>query len=355
MLVIKMHENTRKKVVIGLSGGVDSSVAALLLKQAGYDVIGVTMQLCNDSLDAIEDAKKVAEKLDIPFYCLDLRDDFKKYVIDHFANEYMEGHTPNPCIECNKYLKFGLMLKKSQELFNADYIATGHYAKIEYNKDTGRYYISESDACGKDQTYVLYNLTQEQLAHTLMPLGKYSKEQIREIANQHGFLNANKKDSQEICFVKDNDYAGFIEREHNYRPIKGNFVGTDANVYGPHKGIIHYTVGQRRGLGLSLKSPLYVKKLDATTNQVILCSKEELYEDSLICKNVNLIAIERLEHPLTATAKIRYSAPKVKATLIPLNNGNIKVMFDEPQRAITPGQAVVFYDNNIVVGGGIII
>lgn len=350
-----MHENTRKKVVIGLSGGVDSAVAALLLKQAGYDVIGVTMKLCNDSLDAIDDAQKVAEKLDVPFHCLDLRDEFKKYVIDYFAKEYIEGHTPNPCIECNKHLKFGLMLIKAREMFDADYIATGHYANIEYNESTGRYYICESDATGKDQTYVLYNLTQEQLKHTLMPLGKYTKEQIRKIAEDYGFLNANKKDSQEICFVKDNDYAGFIEREYNYKPIKGEFVGTDANVYGLHKGIIHYTVGQRRGLGLSLKAPLYVKKLDATTNKVILCPKDELYDDSLICKNINLITLEALETSITATVKIRYSAPKVKATLIPLDNGNIKVVFDEPQKAITPGQAVVFYDSNIVIGGGIII
>lgn len=350
-----MRENAKKKVVIGLSGGVDSSVAALILKQQGYDVIGVTMHLCNDSTDAIEDAKKVAEKLDIPFYCLDLRKDFKKYVVDYFAKEYMQGHTPNPCIECNKHLKFGLMLKKAQELFDADYIATGHYAKIEYNEKNSRYYICESDASDKDQTYVLYNLTQEQLMHTLMPLGEYTKEQIREIAKNYGFLNANKKDSQEICFVKDNDYANFIEKEYNYKPIKGEFVGTDANVYGLHKGIIHYTIGQRRGLGLSLKAPLYVKKLDPTTNRVILCPMDELYEDSLICKSVNLITMESLDTPIAATVKIRYSAPKVKATLIPLDNGNIKVVFNEPQKAITPGQAVVFYDNNIVIGGGTII
>lgn len=350
-----MSEKTRKKVIIGLSGGVDSSVAALLLKQNGYEVIGVTMQLCNDSLDAITDAKKVAEKLDIPFHCLDLREDFKKYVIDYFAKEYMNGRTPNPCIECNKHLKFGLMLTKSRELFDADYIATGHYAKIEYNEENGRYYICESDASGKDQTYVLYNLTQEQLRHTLMPLGKYTKEQIREIAKEYGFLNANKKDSQEICFVKDNDYAGFIEREYNYKPIKGEFIDTDANVYGLHKGIIHYTVGQRRGLGLSLKAPLYVKKLDATTNRVILCPQHELYQDYLICKNVNMITIENLDYPITVTVKIRYSAPKVKATLIPLDSGDIKVVFDAPQKAITPGQAVVFYNDNIVIGGGIIV
>ena len=353
-----MHENTKKKVVIGLSGGVDSSVAALLLNQAGYDVIGVTMDLYQKSTsnvsDVISDAKKVADKLNIPFYTFDLKNEFKKYVIDYFAKEYIEGRTPNPCIECNKHLKFGLMLDKAKELFDADYIATGHYAKIQLNEHTNRYYIRESGAVGKDQTYVLYGLTQEQLKHVLMPLGDYTKEQIREIARENGFITANKKDSQEICFVEDNDYAGFIERKYDYKPIKGEFIDTSANKYGLHKGIIHYTVGQRRGLGLSLKTPLYVKKLDAKTNQVILCPKEQLVSDYLICNNINLITMDKLDKPISATVKIRYSAPKVKATLIPLENDIIKVVFDEPQRAVTPGQAVVFYDKDIVIGGGTI-
>lgn len=359
MLVIKMCENSSKKVVIGLSGGVDSSVAAHLLKKAGYDVIGVTMDLYDkegkDTSDSILDAKKIAEKLEIPFYSIDFKDEFKKHVIDYFVKEYMEGRTPNPCIECNKHLKFGLMLDKAKSLFNADYIATGHYAKVEYNETTNRYYIKESDATGKDQTYVLYGLTQQQLKHILMPLGNYTKDQIREIAKENGFITADKKDSQEICFVEDNDYAGFIKRNYNYEPIKGEFIDTSSNKYGLHKGIIHYTVGQRRGLGLSLKSPLYVKKLDAKTNQVILCPKEELLSDSLICNNINLMAIDNLVNPISVTVKIRYSAPKVKATLIPIDDNNIKVVFNEPQRAVTPGQAVVFYDEDIVVGGGTII
>lgn len=353
-----MHENTRKKVVIGLSGGVDSSVAALLLKQEGYEVIGVTMDLyekeSRDTSDAISDAKKVAEKLDIPFYTLDFKNEFKKYVIDYFAKEYMEGKTPNPCIECNKHLKFGLLLDKAKEMFNADYIATGHYAKIKYNDVTNRYYIQESGAIGKDQTYVLYNLTQEQLKHILMPLGDYTKDEIREIAKQNGFITADKKDSQEICFVEDNDYAGFIEKKYNHKNIQGEFVDTKGNKYGKHKGIIHYTIGQRRGLGLSLKSPLYVKRVDTKTHEVILCPKEELFEESLICNNINLITIDKLDKPMSASVKIRYSAPKAKATLIPIDDNNIKVVFDEPQKAITPGQAVVFYDEDIVVGGGTI-
>lgn len=354
-----MDEINRKRVVIGLSGGVDSSVAALLLKQDGYDVIGVTMDLyqkeTTDNENTISDAKKIAEKLDIPFHVLDFKKEFKEYVIDYFSKEYINGRTPNPCIECNKHLKFGLLLDKAKELFNADYIATGHYAKIEFNKDTGRYFIKESNSTGKDQTYVLYNLTQEQLKHVIMPLGDYAKDQIREIATQNGFITANKKDSQEICFVEDNDYAAFIERKYNYKNIVGEFVDTKGNKYGKHKGIINYTIGQRRGLGLSLKSPLYVKKVDTKTHQVILCTKEELYSDSLICTNINLITIAKLDSPLSALAKIRYSAPKVKATLIPIDENNIKVVFDQPQRAITPGQAVVFYDNNIVIGGGTII
>ena len=359
ILVNKMNENNKKRVVIGLSGGVDSSVAALLLKQAGYDVIGVTMDLykkeTETSENTINDAKKVAEKLDIPFYTLDFKDEFKKYVIDYFSKEYIDGRTPNPCIECNKHLKFGLLLDKSKELFNADYIATGHYAKLGFNNDTGRYYIKESYANEKDQTYVLYNLTQQQLEHILMPLGDYTKDEIREIASKNGFITANKKDSQEICFVEDNDYAGFIKRKYNYKNIPGEFVETKGNKYGKHKGISHYTICQRRGLGLSLKSPLYVKRVDAKTHEVILCPKEELFSDCLICNNINLITIDQLIAPISALVKIRYSAPKVNATLIPIDDNNIKVVFDEPQRAITPGQAIVFYDNNTVIGGGTII
>ena len=350
-----MNNINKKKVVIGMSGGVDSSVAALLLKQQGYDVIGVTMELWKKETDvAISDAKKIADKLEIPFYTIDLTNEFKQFVIDHFSKEYINGKTPNPCIECNKHLKFGLMLEKAKELFDADYIATGHYAKVQYNQETNRYYIEEASTIAKDQTYVLYNLTQDQLKHVLMPLGNYTKEQVRKIAEENNFITANKKDSQEICFVEDNDYAKFIEKHYNYTAKIGDFVDTKGNKYGKHKGIIHYTVGQRRGLGLSLKAPLYVKQVNPQTHEVILCPKEELFSDSLICNNINLITIDSLDKPLTCTVKIRYSAPKVKATLVSVDNDTIKVLFDEPQRAVTPGQAVVFYNDNIVIGGGTI-
>ena len=352
-----------KKVIVGMSGGVDSSVCALLLKKQGYDVIGVNLDLlpnkscgkpCSNT-DSIKDAKKVCEKLDIPFYTLDFKDIFKKHVIDYFADEYIKGRTPNPCIACNRYVKFEELINIAKEKFGAEYIATGHYAKVEYNEKTGRYYIVESDAAGKDQTYVLYSLTQEQLKHIIMPLGIYTKDEIRKLAEENNLINANKSDSQEICFVEDNDYAKFISENYDYKIKSGNFIDTKGNVLGKHKGIIHYTVGQRRGLGLSLKAPLYVTKLDTNKNEVILAPNDELFSNTLIATDVNFMPFEKLEKPILVTAKIRYSAKKADATIYPLENGDVKVVFSEPQRAITPGQAVVFYDNNIVIGGGIII
>lgn len=352
-----------KKVIVGMSGGVDSSVTALLLKKQGYDVIGVNLNLlpnpsCNkpcSNIQSIQDAKNVCEKLDIPFYSLDFKDIFKKHVIDYFADEYIKGHTPNPCIACNRYVKFEELIKVAKDKFNAEYIATGHYAKVEYNEKSGRYYIVESDAIGKDQTYVLYSLTQEQLKHIIMPLGSYTKDEIRKIAEENGLINAKKSDSQEICFVEDNDYTKYISENYNYNIKEGNFVDTNGNILGKHKGIIHYTVGQRRGLGLSLKSPLYVTKLDVDKNNVILAPNDMLFSNSLICTNTNFMPFEKLENPMTLTAKVRYSARKSEAAIYPLENGDVKVLFKDAQRAITPGQAVVFYDGNTVVGGGTII
>ena len=353
-----------KKVIVGMSGGVDSSVCALLLKKQGYEVIGVNLNLLPEkegcskpcsNISAINDAKAVCEKLGIPFYTLNFKETFKKNVIDYFASEYMKARTPNPCVACNRYVKFEELLGQAINVFHADYIATGHYAKIEYNKENGRYYIVESDAIGKDQTYVLYNLTQEQLKHILMPLGSYTKEEIRKIANDNGLINANKSDSQEICFVEDNDYAKFIEENYSYKSAPGNFVDTNGNILGKHKGLIHYTIGQRRGLGLSLKEPLYVLKLDTKNNEVILGTNDMLFSDTLICTKTNFMPFEKLEKPMIVTSKIRYSAKKSEATIYPLDDGNVKVVFKEPQRAITPGQAVVFYKDNALIGGGTII
>ncbi len=355
-----------KKVVVGMSGGVDSSVTAYLLKKQGYDVIGVTMNIWqrenNDNvcekaccaLSAVNDARSVANKLDIPYYNMNFKDDFKDKVIDYFAEEYINGKTPNPCIACNKYIKFDKLLEKAKTVFDADYVATGHYARVEYNENTGRYYLRESATITKDQTYALYNLSQEQLKHILMPLGDYTKEEVRKIALDNGFINANKHDSQEICFVEDNNYAKFIKEKYNYIPKEGYFVDLDGNILGKHKGVINYTVGQRRGIGISFKKPMYVLKLDVESNKVILGDESKIYSDELICTNLNFMPFEKLENSLEVTAKIRYSAKKAKAVIYPLDNGDVKVKFKESQRAITPGQAVVFYDNDILVGGGTI-
>jgi tRNA-specific 2-thiouridylase len=285
---------------------------------------------------------------------LDVSQDFNQEIIKYFENSYKNGLTPNPCIMCNKQIKWGKIFDYAVKELNCNYIATGHYAKIIKDEKTNRYCVAESITAAKDQTYVLYNMSQEELSHVLMPLGDYTKDEIREIARKNGFITADKKDSQEICFVEDNDYANFITTNYNYKNIPGEFVDTKGNKYGTHKGIIHYTVGQRRGLGLSLKFPLYVKKVDSQTHEVILCPKEELYTNSLVATAVNLMAIETLNTPTKASVKIRYAAPKVNATLIPMENGEINVVFDEPVRAVTPGQAVVFYNDNIVIGGGII-
>lgn len=356
-----------KKVIIGMSGGVDSSVAALLLKEQGYEVIGVTLNLCkikeDNKLskkeicneDLVNDAKNVADKLEIPYHELNFKDEFKKKVIDSFAREYINAKTPNPCVMCNRNIKFEKLLVEAKQKFNADYIATGHYAKVCYNEKTNRYFLKQSLDDKKDQTYVLYSLTQEQLSCVLFPLGDYTKEQVRKIARENGLINANKQDSQEICFIEDNDYAKYITEKYDYKPIQGNFIDKSGKVLGKHKGIINYTIGQRRGLGLSLKKPMYVCKIEKEKNNVVLGFEEDLYSNTLECNNVIFAQFDKLEKPMKVTAKIRYSAKKSKATIFPIENGNVKVIFDKPERAITPGQAVVFYDNNILLGGGTII
>lgn len=353
----------KKKVVVGMSGGVDSSVTAYLLKEQGYDVIGVTMQVWQEdeeyeaaeggccSLSAVEDARRVAYKLDIPFYVMNFKDIFKKNVIDYFIDEYMEGRTPNPCVACNKYIKFDALLKKAMDL-GAEYVATGHYATIEKIED--RYLLRRSEDDRKDQTYALYNLTQFQLAHTLMPCGLYKKDKIREIAKEIGLLVHNKKDSEEICFIPDNDHGSYIKKQVPGKVREGYFVDKQGNILGKHKGIVYYTIGQRKGLGIALGTPVFVTDINPLTNTVVLGSEEDIFKTELIAKDINFIPFDKLEDTMEVIAKIRYSAKPEKAWITPLEDGRVKVKFENKQRAITKGQSVVFYDKEYLVGGGII-
>jgi tRNA-specific 2-thiouridylase len=356
----------KKRVIIGMSGGVDSSVAAYLLKQQGYDVIGVTMQIWQDkskeafereggccSLSAVDDARRVCDKLDIPFYVMNFKEVFEKKVIDYFVDEYLQGKTPNPCIACNKFIKFDALLERSLSL-DADYVATGHYARIMYDEAYKRHIIKKSATPEKDQTYVLYNLTQNQLSHILMPLGDYNKQQVREIARGLDLRTANKPESQEICFVEDNNYGRFISERRGEEIKPGLFVDTQGNKLGTHKGIAHYTVGQRKGLGIAFGKPMYVVEIIPEKNLVVLGDEMEVFSRELIASQMNFITFEELEGPIEVKAKIRYSAKEAIATVTPIDNERVKVVFEEPQRAITPGQAVVFYQDEVLVGGGTI-
>jgi tRNA-uridine 2-sulfurtransferase len=352
-----------EKVVIGMSGGVDSSVAAYLLKEKGYEVIGVTMQVWPSdeeyeereggccSLSAVEDARRVAYKLDIPFYVMNFKDIFKKNVIDYFIDEYMEGRTPNPCVACNKFIKFDSFLNKAMAL-GAQYVATGHYAKIEKSDD--RFLIRCADDNKKDQTYALYNLTQFQLSHTLMPCGDYNKSHIREIAKEIGLEVHNKKDSEEICFIPDNDHGAYIKRQLPNNVKEGNFVDKFGNVMGRHKGIVYYTIGQRKGLGLSIGRPIFVTDIVPWKNEIVIGSEDDIFKTELIAKNLNFIPFNSLEASMQVEAKIRYSAKPSPAEVIPIGEGKVKVTFKYKQRAITKGQSVVFYKGDLLVGGGII-
>lgn len=355
-----------KKVMVGMSGGVDSSVAAAILLQQGYEVIGVTLQIWQDmdeemqksegsccSLSAVDDARRVANKLGIPYYVLNFKDIFNKKVIDYFKEEYFKGRTPNPCIACNRHVKWQAMLDKAVSM-GIDYIATGHYAKVLYDADSKRYILKKSVTDRKDQTYALYNLTQEQLSRTLMPVGDYPKEKIREMAKEIGLSVASKPDSQEICFIHDNDYAKFLSENCDKKIVPGKFVDTKGNVLGEHKGIVHYTVGQRKGLGIAFGKPMFVVALDAKTNTVVLGDDSEVFSKELTASDLNFISIEKPFDGMRVGAKIRYSSKESPATIYVLDNDKVRVVFDEPQRAITPGQAVVFYDGDIVVGGGTI-
>ncbi len=341
-----------EKVMVGMSGGVDSAVAAYILKQKGYDVTGVTMTLCSDNSNDALDAKRVAEKVGVPHTVADFSDAFAKKIIDDFVNCYKNGGTPNPCVTCNKRIKFGDMLDFAIGV-GMDYIATGHYARLEKHKN-GRILLRKSADGAKDQTYFLYGLTQEQLSRVLFPLGELSKTEVREIAEQQGFVNARKRDSQDICFVPDGDYASFIEKYTKESFPCGDFVDLDGNVLGEHKGIIRYTVGQRKGLGIALGKPAFVCSKNVESNTVVLGNNEDLFTSELTAHDVNLIACDGVDTPMRVGAKVRYNQKEQPATVIGMNDGGVRVIFDEPQRAVSKGQSVVFYDGDIVVGGGII-
>lgn len=356
-----------KKVMVGMSGGVDSSVAAMLLREQGYEVMGATLKLFSDedisetqkegktccALSDVMDARSVAYRLGFEHIVFNFKDNFREYVMKQFADSYLCGRTPNPCIECNRHVKFDKMLRRALEL-EYDYIATGHYAVNEYDEDSGRWLLKRPKDRSKDQTYVLYSLTQEQLAHTLFPLGSLEKTQVRSLAEKAGLVNSSKPDSQDICFVPDGDYAGFIKRFTGAEIASGNFTDTSGKILGKHKGIINYTVGQRKGLGISLGKPAYVVKKDLESNTVVLGDERDLYTKTLIADDFNLISISELKELMRVTAKTRYSQHEQPAVVSYLGNGEYMVEFDEPQRAVTSGQAVVLYDGDCVVGGGTI-
>ena len=355
-----------KKALVAMSGGVDSSVAAYLTQKNGFEATGITLKLFDNedigekrektccSLDDIDDARSVCYKIGIPYYVYNFKDSFKDTVIKRFINAYENGATPNPCIDCNRFIKFEKLLRRAEEL-DFDYVVTGHYSIIEYDEGSKRYPLKKSIDNTKDQSYVLYSLTQKQLAKTMFPLGGMTKENVRKLADELGLINAHKHDSQDICFVPDGDYAKFIEQYTGKTYPDGDFVDENGKVLGEHKGIIRYTIGQRKGLGLALPCPMYVKEKNLDENKVILCTNDRLFSKELYATDINLISVDKITSPLHIKARVRYNQPEQDAIVEQIDDNTLHIVFDKPQRAISKGQAVVLYDGDYVVGGGTII
>ncbi len=355
----------KKRVLVAMSGGVDSSVAAALLKEQGFEVIGITMDIyplpkqdCDSPRSccgrgAIADANRVAAQLKIPHYVINLRKSFQRWVVDNFCEEYAKGRTPNPCIRCNQYIKFDVLWKRAKKM-GADYIATGHHANIFFDKSSARFHLKKGRDLQKDQSYFLYTMTQDQLAHTLMPIGHFTKQEVRRKAKELGLVVFQRPESQEICFIPDDDYTRFLEQKTPEVFQPGPIVDTEDRVLGHHRGILHFTIGQRRGLGIAAPHPLYVLEIHPESHKIVVGENKHLYKRSVVVSLLNLIPRSGLSDPTSVTAKIRYKHKQARALLSPLDENKARLKFDSPQRAVTPGQSAVFYYDDLVLGGGII-
>jgi len=347
-----MIKNLKKKVVVAMSGGVDSSLAAALLKEEGCDVLGITIHHY-DGNESLESAEQAAQNLKIPWHVLDFTKEFKSVVIEYFCNEYLAGRTPNPCVICNLKIKFGLLLEKAKSL-GADYLATGHYAINEYDQKSKKFLLKRGVDESKDQSYFLYRLNQDVLPYILFPLGKFKKNQTRELAKKYGLKNYKKAESQEICFIQDDNYRKFLTQHIKDSVKPGKFIDKEGKILGDHQGIPFYTIGQRKGLGVSLNKRMYVTEINFHKNVIILSDDKDLYKDKLLVKDLSFISGDELSNSIKAEVKIRYNSKKSPANISPYNEDKILIDFENPQRAITPGQSAVFYQGDVVVGGGII-